>query len=675
LFFDNTSMDLSDQPRARASAGKFIDAHEVPDQVMFVMNFGGRMQVVQHVTTDADRLKKAVSGIANSNIATTANASNGTDSLQYPGMGNFNSAESSFGTYTLLLSIRNLAKNLAVIPGRKSLILFTAGFQLDPESMSELTATIDACNKANVAVYPLDVRGLFAPLPGLGQLRNTPSSDFTYLDGPRAANSSTTASLQLATYHPSPAIAVDPFQHGGGGGHGGGSGGSGGGGTGGTGGGSGGGKGGTGGTGGTGGKGGTGGTGGTGSRGVTSPYNAANYNTARTIVPPFPPSASTNQQVMYELASGTGGFPIINTNDLLPGLEKIAREQNQYYLLGYAPTDSKEGSCHTLKVKVERSGTNVRARSGFCNVASHDPLSGKPVEKELETRAAAHATGAAAAASSTSTSAEAGSIEAPYFYTGPNEASVHVAMEIPSSTVNFEKVKGKYHADVNVLGIAYKPDGTVASRFSDELELDLEKSEWQTFMKTPMHYENQFAIVPGTYRLSVALGGGADKFGTYETPLVVDAYDGKKLSVSSIFLSSTLQPVADDAGVIEADLLADKTPFIVHNVQLSPSGGDHFKKSDKFALYAQIYAPQLTDPAPPKVQVSFVITDPKTGKNVTGATKIDTTTFVQKGSPMIPIALKIPLESIPAGEYKLQFQANVENGAFSQIRTVSFVVD
>src|SRR6202789_648675 len=99
---------------------------------------------------------------------------------------------------------------------------------------------------------------------------------------------------------------------------------------------------------------------------------------------------------MYQLASGTGGFPHLNPNDLTSGLEKIAREQNAYYLLGYAPVDSKEGSCHTLKVKVERSGTTVRARSGFCNSTPSDPLVGKPIEKELETRAAS-ASGAASA--------------------------------------------------------------------------------------------------------------------------------------------------------------------------------------------------------------------------------------------------------------------------------------
>ena len=56
------------------------------------------------------------------------------------------------------------------------------------------------------------------------------------------------------------------------------------------------------------------------------------------IIPTLPETGSTNQGVLYELATGTGGFPIYNTNDLLGGLVKIADEQNEYYLLGYSPS-------------------------------------------------------------------------------------------------------------------------------------------------------------------------------------------------------------------------------------------------------------------------------------------------------------------------------------------------
>jgi len=91
-----------------------------------------------------------------------------------------------------------------------------------------------------------------------------------------------------------------------------------------------------------------------------------------------------DQQVLYELADGTGGFLIHDTNDLLSGMERIAKEQNEYYIIGYTPPDSRDGSCHTIKVKVDRGGTIVRSRTGYCNIKPLDFLAGKPIERELE---------------------------------------------------------------------------------------------------------------------------------------------------------------------------------------------------------------------------------------------------------------------------------------------------
>src|SRR5579862_3311153 len=666
LFFDDASMDSSDQPRARAAAVKFIDANVAPDRALAVVEFTGALRITQNFTTDAAKLKQVVSGIKSSSIATNPASPTAIDTA--PGLSgpSLNSAENNFGAYSVLLSIRILAKNLASVAGRKSLVLFTAGFPLTPERDSELTATIDACNKANVAIYPLDVRGLVA------MNRSNPRSETAgaLRVALRSGNSgSASAGMMLASFHPASDLDADPQHGGGGGGGGGGHGGGGGGGGTGGGGSGGGGKGGSGGggTGGTGGKGGTGGTGGGGGvprGGIGQPFANPNFTQPRAIVPPFPESASTNQQVLYALAAGTGGFPIFNTNDLLNGLQKIAAEQNEYYLLGFAPSDSAEGSCHTLKVKVERSGTNVRARSGYCNVRPTDALAGKPIEKELEARA-----------SGESTSPAAGSLQAPFFYTGSNEARVNLAMEIPASSVEFNRVKGKYHADVNVLGIASRPDGSVAARFSDQQTFDLEKDAWKEITKSPIHYQNQFVIAPGQYHLTVVLSGGGQNFGKYESPLNIDAYDGKAFSLSGIALTKHLERVSDLGGALDADLLADHTPLVVHQMEVIPSGSNRFKKSDKVALYAQVYDPGVANPSPPALRVAYQVVDQKTGKPVFATGTIDASPFVEKGSPMVPLALMIPTDNFAPGAYRIELQAAEAGGASSPVRTVDFIVE
>jgi VWFA-related protein len=696
LFFDDSTMEFADQPRARDAAGKFIDANAGPNRVMSVMEFGGALRIIQNFTADADRLKQAVAGIKFSAVSPNATdpLAPTTQSSGLPPVAGSN-PEADFGAYTLLLSIRSLAKDLASIPGRKSLILFTSGFPLNDERQSELTATIDACNKANVAVYPLDVRGLVAPSSLLLPNPNDPAARaiLASLHSPDA-ESLGQPRLLLASYPMSSPLSPASLQGrpggggggGGGAGAGGGGGRSGGGGTGGgsaggggTGGGKSGGTGGTGGTGGgTGGKGGgTGGTGGGGKGGGNggggtpprgtpgNPYGNPNYTQARAIIPSFPPSATTNQQVMYALATGTGGFPILNTNDLLAGLQKIAREQDEYYLLGYAPQNSPEGSCHTLHVKVDRGGTEVRSRSGYCNVKPVDVLAGKPIEKDLESRAS----------SATATSNMGGTLEAPFFYTSSNEARVNVAMEIPSASLTFDKVKGKYHADVNILGIAYKPDNSVGARFSDEVTLDLEKDEWKKFTESPMHYENQFTLAPGEYKLTVVLSGGGQNFGKYETPLVVDPYDGKTFTLSGVALSNDFARLADLGGALDADLLADRTPLIFKDLEIIPSGSDRFKKTDKVALYAQIYDPHLQDQNPKPVKVAFRIVDPKTNNVVWASGGIDAMGFVQKGNPVITVALRVPVDTVPPGTYRVELQAAETGGAVTKLRAATFTAE
>jgi len=685
LFFDDSTMEMADQIRARDAAQKFIDANVGPDRVMAVVDFTGSLRVIQNFTADAVRLKQAAK-----NMKPSAVSPNGDPTLadvsvpsNFGGGPALPDSVSDFGVHTLLLGIRSLAKNLTNVPGRKSVVLFTDGFPLTPEAQAELTATISACNQANVAIYPLDVRGLIAVAPSgpspATQLRRGDGSSAGPRVASRGANGNLVAAqprLVLAAY-PIPAAAEppDPPQRGGGGGGGGRGGGGGGGGVGG-----GGGHGGVPGGGAPGGGspgGGRGGApgggtpgapgGGRGPGGGVGTPPMIGYPGMRpgvdpsTIMPTLPETGSTNQQVLYELADGTGGFPIINSNDIFGGLSKIAHEQDEYYFIGYTPPDAPQGSCHALRVKMDHGGMQVRSRSGYCTAKPKDMLAGKPAGSELE----AHASGP-------DKGTIAGTLEAPYFYTSPNEARVNVAMEFPSSSIDFSKDKGKYHADMKVLGIAYRADGTVGARFSDDLPLDLEKDEWKQFTQKPMRYSNQFEIAPGKYRLEVVLSAGGQGFGKFEAPLAIDPYDGKSFSLSALALSNQFNSVQGLGGTVAADLLSDRTPLIAKDVEIIPSPSNHFKKTDTVGLYAQVYDPHLLDDKPPALHIAFNIVDMKTGEVVLGAHGVDPTSFVEKGSTVVPLGLRIPIDQLPPGSYRLDLQATDDSGARSKIRSVGF---
>jgi hypothetical protein len=381
-------------------------------------------------------------------------------------------------------------------------------------------------------------------------------------------------------------------------------------------------------------------------------------NPAR-IMPTFPHGIDTNQDALYALAGGTGGFVIVNTNDLLGGMEKIAHEQDQYYVIGYTPVESAEGTCHSLSVKVSK-GNSVRSRTGYCNVRQLDVLAGKPAETELEALAVGVSTGKLGAP-----------LQLPFFYASPNVARVNVAMEIPTGSFKFEKVKGKLHAEMNILGIAYRPDNSVGAKFSDTLKFDYEnKVQVDEFAKAPLHYENQFDIASGQYNVKVVFSAGGENFGKIEKPLVVEPYDGKQFAVSGMALGELRK--ADNSGM-DSVLIEDKVPLVAMGVQDIPAGQYSFKPTDPAGLYLEIYDPELAGENPPKMLLALKITDKKTGQAKLESGTMPVDGYVRKGNPVVPVIMKLPLKDLPPGSYHIDVATGDSTGK-SMHRSADFEV-
>ena len=705
LFFDDSTMDPTLQVRARQEAGKFVESTASPNRLMAVVDFGGTLKVAQNFTADGEMLKRAVSSVKFSSV--NPNAGVPPVELASVGAPSFGQTQSDFAARSVLLSMREVAKILRPVPGRKTLILFSAGFALTPERQSELTATIDALNKANVAVYPIDVRGLAtSPNPGMDITNpnapgtrtgfgpsselQSPESPFLHLPG-----------LLAVLAAPSP---PEPQRGGGGGGGGGGGAGGGGGGAGGAGGAGGGGS--------RGGSGSTGGTGSTGtgsssggSRGGTStsntggssntggnrggggnnpnnPNNSNYYNNPvncmdpsmamqnpacvnRQIIPMIPESVATNQQVLFALAHGTGGFEIFNSNDFLSGLQKIAKEMNQYYNVGYAPSNQvHDGRYHKIKVTVGRSGVTLRYRGGYFDLKSPDLLKGKPEGKVLEDRAAG---------------AQAGdipvSLAVPYFYSEPGVARVNLALSIPASAVDFDKQKSGFHSDVNVLGIAYRENGSVAARFSDTVKLDFQKKEVKDFAKGSFDYRNSFNIAPGSYTLKLVLSAGGEKFGKYSVPLKIEPFSGDSLSLGGPALGDRYVPVSQLTASMDTALLEEHPPLVFKEMELVPSASCRFAKGSEPVGYAEVFEPALKQGEPPRLGIMFNIIDRKTNQQVFSSPTILVNDFVQPGNPLVPAGFKLPIDKIPPGDYRLEMKARDNIGGVSPVRSVDFSVE
>ncbi len=668
FLFDDTTMSTSDQTQARQAAAKFAAANSSENWMLAVADFRGGLQITQNFTQDQQRIAKALSEVGFSDLSRGQPKSPQTPQ---PGQNNQNNrnnglnsnAQSRFAAGSALAALGVLARNLGTIQGRKTLILFAGSLTLTQDQLSGLTAVINACNRSNVTIYPVDVRGVFGSVPGRASLAPLPDRQPGFLAGISHALLQPAAFLSGVG---APEQGESFFAQG---------------------------------------RGTTGGGGATGGGAVSAPGGASAPSggarsaptapTAPTAPSPSPTNPGTNpgmnpgrgttttnptnpntpqnpnggrgtpgalnqrgepavpaEEIVHLLADGTGGFEVRNTNDILAGLVKIGREQNQYYLLGYTPPPSEEESCHKLKVEVSRGGAKVRSRPSYCGVKPRDLLSGKPAGKALESRAAASDAGNMGA-----------SVQIPYFFTGSNLARVNVAMEIPGGPLKFEKQKGKLHAAIDVLGIAYLSDGTAGARFSDTLKLDFDdQKQVDAFKLKPLHYENQFDIKSGAYNLKIVFSAGGQGFGKVEMPLVVGQYQPEEFNLSTIALSKETHPATDLNLGQDSLLIDDQTPLIANGVRIVPAGSNRFKKADPARFYFEIYEPGQDPEKPTTIGIRLRVLDRKTmeAKTDTGMMKLDSKP--EPGSPVIPVTGTMPVGSLMPGSYLLELQAADTSG-------------
>lgn len=77
-------------------------------------------------------------------------------------------------------------------------------------------------------------------------------------------------------------------------------------------------------------------------------------------------SMGLNEDIMAELADGTGGTYFHNSNDLQGGFQALTAVPEYVYLLELSLQNVKQdGAYHTLKVKVDQDGLKLQARRGY----------------------------------------------------------------------------------------------------------------------------------------------------------------------------------------------------------------------------------------------------------------------------------------------------------------------
>ena len=231
------------------------------------------------------------------------------------------------------------------------------------------------------------------------------------------------------------------------------------------------------------------------------------------------------------------------------------------------------------------------------------------------------------------------------------------------------------HAEINILGIAYRPDNAIAARFSDTVNLSFaDQQAVDNFFKAPFHYENQIEISSGQYVFKVVFSSGNESFGKLEKPLNIDPYNGNQFALSGLALSNQARRVPEPESGSNFALL-DQTRLIAHGMEITPSATNRFKASEGAAIYAEVYEPLLAAPNPPHIGIRVMVRDRKSGEKKVDISVPNADFSIQKGSLVVRLGLQLPMTSLTPGQYQLQLGAADSAGHASDYRVSDFEIE
>jgi VWFA-related protein len=170
LFFDLTSMQPEEIERAVVAGRKFVEKQMTPSDMVGIVSLASSLQVDQDFTSDRALLDKTLGRLSPSAGGGFEEGATG-DTEGTPDTGQGFTADDTeyniFNTDRRLEALQSLAESLARIEQKKSIIYFSSGMKRTGiENQAQLRNAINRAVRSNVSIYPMDMRGLEAVVPG-----------------------------------------------------------------------------------------------------------------------------------------------------------------------------------------------------------------------------------------------------------------------------------------------------------------------------------------------------------------------------------------------------------------------------------------------------------------------------------------------------------------------------
>src|SRR5882757_4232678 len=175
LFFDFSGMQPEDIERSVGAATKFVQTRMQPADMIAVVSLSTNMRIDLDFSDDKTKVLNVLNSYTSGQGQGFDNGLTGSSEGAAETGGAFTADDTDYNTFNAdrkLLALQAIMQTLGKISQKKAVIYFSNGIsQNGVDNQSALRAATASAVKANVSIYPVDIRGLQAFPPG-GEAQN-----------------------------------------------------------------------------------------------------------------------------------------------------------------------------------------------------------------------------------------------------------------------------------------------------------------------------------------------------------------------------------------------------------------------------------------------------------------------------------------------------------------------
>jgi VWFA-related protein len=206
--------------------------------------------------------------------------------------------------------------------------------------------------------------------------------------------------------------------------------------------------------------------------------------------------ALASEDVLAELADGTGGAFFHNNNGLVEGFKHLAARPEYVYALGFSPQNLKlDGSFHALKVLLkDPENLSLQARRGYyapTHIADPRETAREEIQEALVSREELHGIPVA--------------LRTELGKPGESGAQLAVLVWVDVKRLPFRKEDGRNCDDLAVVSALFDGNGNLVKDAHKDIQMKVPDQTLEDRLRSGIIVRNNFDVKPGSYRIRVVV--------------------------------------------------------------------------------------------------------------------------------------------------------------------------